>query len=135
MIKDKKFISMLIIVILFSMLVFFKVSQRRNFNFDFNNHMISIVLCVDKPLTLNYGDLTGEKVYRSGVESEGEIVRVEKVQDEYRVIAKIPVTQSGPYMKFGSQPVKMGYPLIIEGNLFYFEGVITYIEVGDKDEK
>ncbi len=133
--KNRYFIIFLIVIILFSGLVFIKILKGRTFDFAQNNRMITVSIEVLKTTELDLKEFINESVYRSGVATDGKIVSIDRIPDGYIIVANIPVTYSGPYMKFGSQPVKMSLPFVIEGNRFYFEGIITYIEAGEEDEK
>ncbi|MEA3423624.1 MAG: hypothetical protein U9Q80_07520 [Bacillota bacterium] len=135
MIKKMNYKVLLIVVILFSALVFAKVLKGRTFDFGMNNQMITVAIKVEETAELEYSDLINEGIHRSGVVSDGEIASMETIPQGYRIVADIPVTRSGPYMKFGSQPIKMGSPIVIEGDRFYFNGIIIYIEAGEENEK
>ena len=132
--RDRGFALALAFVVLFSGVVFWKVARGRSFDFDRNTHMIEIVVRVDEEADLALEGVVGATVFRSGVPSDGRIKDIERTVDGYVVEARIPVTQAGPYRKFGSQPVKMGSPLVLEGERFYLDGRIVYIEAGEVNE-
>jgi hypothetical protein len=134
MIKNKFGIFLLMIVAVFGAIVFYNIYEGRDLNLSQNTETVFVTIAYDGPVEIEKESFLGRAVFRSGIESEGKIVFVEKDEEEYRIKASIQVTKSGPYMKFGSQPVKIGKTFILEGQEFYFEGYISLIEAGVDNE-
>ncbi|MBK5252527.1 MAG: hypothetical protein JJE29_07845 [Peptostreptococcaceae bacterium] len=135
MMKNKFGIFLLMIVAAFGALVLYNVYEGRDLNLGQNTETVFVTIAYDGPVEIEKESLVDRAIFKSGIESEGRIVFIEKTENNYRIKTSIPVTKSGPYMKFGSQPVKIGKPFILEGGEFYFEGYISLIEAGVDNEK
>ncbi len=135
MMKNKLGIILLSFVVIFGALVLYNIYEGRDLNLSQNTETVFVTIAYKGPVEIEKESLVGAAVFKSGIESEGRIVFVEKTENDYRIKTSIPVTKSGPYMKFGSQPVKMGKTFILEGVDFYFEGYISLIEAGVDNEK
>ncbi|PLX31677.1 MAG: hypothetical protein C0604_06775 [Clostridiales bacterium] len=134
MIKNKMGIILLLIVVVFGSAVLYNIYEGRDLDLSGKAETVSVSVVYEGPVEIGKAAIEGQPVFKSGIESEGRIVSVEKAGDSYRIIASIPVTKSGPYMKFGSQSVKMGNAFVLEGQEFYFEGYIALIEAGVENE-
>ncbi|HKL10084.1 MAG TPA: hypothetical protein VJ990_01490 [Clostridia bacterium] len=135
MIKNKMGIILLLIVVVFGSAVLYNIYEGRDLDLSSKAEMISVSVVYEGPVEIEKEAIEGQTVFKSGIESDGRIVSVERKDDSYRIAATIPVTKSGPYMKFGSQSVKMGNAFVLEGQAFYFDGYIAFIEAGVENEE
>jgi len=135
MVKNKLGIVLLVFVVAFGALALYNAFEGRDLNLSQNTETVSVTIAYHGPVDIENESIVGTPVFKSGIESQGRIRSVEKSGDAYNILASIPVTKSGPYMKFGSQPVKIGRPFILESKDFYFEGYISLIEAGVGNEK
>src|SRR6056297_1038548 len=135
MIKNKMGIILLLIVVVFGSAVLYNIYEGRDLDLSSKAEMISVSVVYEGPVEIEKEAIEGQTVFKSGIESDGRIVSVERKDDSYRIAATIPVTESGPYMKFGSQSVKMGNAFVLEGQAFYFDGYIAFIEAGVENEE
>ncbi|GEM_PF-2434830 len=135
MIKNKMGTVLFILVVVFASAVLYNVYEGRDLNLNRKAEMISVAIVYEGPVEIDKKAVLGQPVFKSGLESEGRIDSLEKKDDSYRISAVLPVTKSGPYMKFGSQSVKMGNPFVLEGEDFYFEGYIAFVEAGVENEE
>lgn len=135
MIKNRMGTILLLIIVVFGAAVLYNVFEGRDLDLNPNTETVLVSLVYEGPVEIEEEAISGQAVFKSGIASEGKIDSVEKRESSYRITAEIPVTKSGPYMKFGSQSVKMGNTFVLEGADYYFEGYISLIEAGAENEE